>query len=85
MWKLLNETFKVRKKRSITAKERDIVLSLQKIVFSRVLRDSMTRYVGRSVGLSVGRSVRPSVRVSFFRRLRAVFALLLLPTRTRLR
>ena len=48
-------------------------------LFSRVLRDSMTRYVGRLVCLSVGRFVGRSVPVSFFQHLWAVFALLLLP------
>ena len=38
------------------------VLFLVVVFFSRVLRDSMTRYVGRSVGPSV----RRSVRVNFF-------------------
>ena len=33
-------------------------------VFSRVLRDSTTRFVGSSVGPSVHPSVRPSVRPS---------------------
>ena len=52
-----------------------MVMTLSIVIFSRVLRDFMTRYVGRSVRRSIG----PSIRVSFFRRLRAVFALLLLP------
>ena len=44
-------------------------------LFSRVLRDSMTRYVGRLVCRLVGWSIS----ISFFWHLWAVFALLLLP------
>ena len=35
-------------------------------VFSRVLRDSTPRFVGRSVGPSVRRTVGPSVTLYFF-------------------
>ena len=35
-------------------------------IFSRVLRDSTTRFVGPSVRPSVGPSVRPSVTLYFF-------------------
>ena len=36
-------------------------------IFSRVLRDSTTRFVGPSVRRSVGPSVGPSVTLYFFR------------------
>ena len=52
-----------------------ISIRLSVCFISRVLHDSMTCYVGQSIGPLV----RRSVRVSFFRRLRAFFALLLLP------
>ena len=48
-----------------------------KIIFSRVLRDSTTRFVGPSVGPSVRPSVGPS-HFTFFGFLRSL-ALLLLP------
>ena len=44
------------------------------LVFSRVLRDSISRYVGRSVGRSVGWLVSPSVTRYFFGLLGATYA-----------
>ena len=61
------------------------------LIFSRVLRDSTPRFVGRSVGRSVGWSVGRSVPFILFQRFWAFWAygsypdaVLLLPTRTRL-
>jgi hypothetical protein len=45
-------------------------LVCSRLVFSRVLRDSISRYVGRSVGRSVRQSVRPSVGPSVRRSVR---------------